>query len=265
MGWKRPTLSILLIAAAAALLWPQNDRVALDLRLARLDGPVAPEILDHSLFLTYSSNRLVRHVGVAFRHENFRTIHTFYRFRPFGSESAPAPGDLFFIAYPLPNDVDLLEYRLVVDGVWMADPTNPRSRRDAAGTALSLFEVPERARPQPATPVTVANRSDLVRFVFEPDNSAAPELQSIHGRRVRLPSAQGLDVRVAGTFNRWDPFMHPLREDPSRPGRYVAEVRVPRGRHDYFLVIDGRRVLDPRNPNARFHRDGHAVSTFSLP
>ena len=265
MRWKRPILAVLLITVGAVLPWAQNDGVALDLRLARLDGPVAPEIVDESVLFTYSSQRRVRHVGIAFRHENFRTVHTFYRFRPFGSDAPAGPGDLFFIAYPLPRDVDRLEYRLVVDGVWMADPMNPRSRRDSSGAPLSLFDVPPRAQPRPATPMTVASRSDLVRFVFEPDSEGAIELQSIHGRRVELPAANGLDVRVAGSFNRWDPFMHPLREDPSRPGRYVAEVRVPRGRHDYYLVVNGRRVLDPRNPNARFHREGHAVSSFSLP
>lgn len=265
LRWKRPIAAAVLLLFLIVPLLSADGTIALDLRLARLDGPVAPETINGDVLFTYSSERRVRHVGIAFGHENFSTVHTFYRWRPFGNGAAPAPGDLFFLAYPAPHDATRLEYRLIVDGVWMADPINPLSRRDREGTSISIFDLPERARPRPATPIPVADRRNVVRFVFEPAEPGLGGLRSIYGRELFLPGDRGLDVRVAGTFNRWDPFMHPLREDPLYPGRYVAEITLPRGRHNYYFVVDGRRLLDPRNPDRRYHRDGYSVSTFSVP
>ena len=262
---KRPLIVATLLIGWCVLVWTQDPSIALDLRLARLDGAIAPEMVDNDVLLTYASDRRVHHVGAAFAHENFRTVHTFYRWRPFNAQRPHTDGDLFFLAYPVPPGVERLEYRLVVDGVWMADPANPAARRDRDGTRLSLFEVPQPARPRPATPVAVAERRGVMRFVFEPGDPALGELESIHGRPAFLAHNRGLDVRVAGTFNRWDPFLHPLREDPARPGRYVADIPVARGRHNYYFVVDGRRLVDPHNPHRRYHRDGYAVSTFVVP
>ena len=262
---KRPLLVATLLIGSIAVAWAQDPSIALDLRLARLDRAVAPEMLDDDVLFTYAAAGRVYHVGAAFAHEDFRTVHTFYRWRPFGSNGSATPDELFFLSYKVPAGVLRLEYRLVVDGVWMADPANPAWRRDRNGTRLSLFEVPERARPRPATPTAVSERQNVMRFVFEPGDPSPAGLESIYGRQAFLDQQSGLDVRVAGTFNRWDPFMHRLREDPARPGRYEAEITVPRGRHAYYFVVNGRRLVDPHNPQQRYHADGYAVSSFSVP
>lgn len=60
-----------------------------------------------------------------------------------------------------------------------------------------------------------------------------------HGRRTRFeldaPAAQ--QVFVAGTFNGWKADATPMEREDG--GRWVADVEVGPGRHEYKFVVDG--------------------------
>jgi 1,4-alpha-glucan branching enzyme len=64
------------------------------------------------------------------------------------------------------------------------------------------------------------------------------------------PDAQA--VFVAGSFNHWQTSATPLHKQAS--GRWVVELMLERGRHEYRFVIDGQWANDPwssalvRNP-----------------
>ena len=71
-----------------------------------------------------------------------------------------------------------------------------------------------------------------------------------------VPSSSGLIVElvapgakcvgVAGTFNDWQAAATLLK--PIRAGEWKGELKLPPGRHEYLLVVDGKWMSDP---NAR--------------
>jgi 1,4-alpha-glucan branching enzyme len=70
-------------------------------------------------------------------------------------------------------------------------------------------------------------------------------------------------VSIVGDWNGWDPFVDHLRE--TEPGRYSISLRVRPGRHWYYFLADGQRVLDVANPATGRDPEGRQVSYFSLP
>ncbi|MEZ4235799.1 MAG: glycogen-binding domain-containing protein [Myxococcota bacterium] len=58
--------------------------------------------------------------------------------------------------------------------------------------------------------------------------------------------ARARHVAIAGTFNDWNPEALPMIR--GEDGVFYAIVRVPRGRHEYMLVVDGEWKVDPAAP-----------------
>jgi 1,4-alpha-glucan branching enzyme len=50
-------------------------------------------------------------------------------------------------------------------------------------------------------------------------------------------------VFVAGTFNEWHPTVTPMI--PIAEGRWLKKLRLPPGRYEYCLVVDGEWMPDP--------------------
>lgn len=50
-------------------------------------------------------------------------------------------------------------------------------------------------------------------------------------------------VLVAGTFNEWHPAATPMI--PIAEGRWIKQLRLPPGRYEYCLVVDGEWMPDP--------------------
>lgn len=50
-------------------------------------------------------------------------------------------------------------------------------------------------------------------------------------------------VFVAGTFNEWHPTVTPMI--PITEGRWIKQLRLPPGRYEYCLVVDGEWMPDP--------------------
>ena len=50
-------------------------------------------------------------------------------------------------------------------------------------------------------------------------------------------------VSVAGSFNEWSPEVAALTQ--VAPERWQLELPLPRGRHEYLFVVDGKWVADP--------------------
>jgi hypothetical protein len=55
-------------------------------------------------------------------------------------------------------------------------------------------------------------------------------------------------VRLAGDFNGWEPDSGVILEVHD-DGRWTKFIPLPPGRYEYKLVIDGRWIPDPLNPN----------------
>lgn len=59
----------------------------------------------------------------------------------------------------------------------------------------------------------------------------------------QVQAPPGSEVSVAGTFNRWEPRNHLLKE--TKEGRFTRAVYLPPGRVEYKYMINGEWQLDP--------------------
>ena len=218
--------------------------------LLTLPGPSAPVI--HENFVIFSASSDFRRVGVAFAHENFSNVHWFRQLLVSQDRlNAPIPpgqrypdpfrdSGILFHVYQVPEHINELEYRLVVNGLWTVDPFNSNTRRDpVSGLALSVLPVPAR----PLNPNPLRGLPVGLNFSF---NGPPGEI-----------------VTVAGNFNGWDPFMYELKEHPA--GVYSIMIPLPPGTYQYVFFNRGERFVDPYNPRRAYSRDWGAASEIIVP
>ena len=236
MSLARRLALILLVASAAGA--SAASPTALDVNIRTTRTMQAPRLVGDTLILTYWSRVPVRFVGARFREDLNAVLHVY---------SVNEHG-VFVLDYPLPEDADRagyrLEYRIVVDGLMMPDPSNPVREIDEQGVEWSVYKI----------------ESDLERSVVSPEVRAGRATFVYRG-------TPGTRVSLVGDFNGWDPFApgYLMIEDPNRPGEFTATVEVRSGRHYYAYFVGGRKVLDEANGETSFDRDGRRVSTFTVP
>ena len=219
-------------------------------RLLTIPGPGAPVVVENSVIFTAPSD--LRRVGVAFAHENFSNIYWFRQLLVSQDRlTAPIPpGQIYpnshgdsgiqFHIYQAPENINELEYRLVVNGLWTADPANNRVRKDpVSGLNFSIVSIP----PRPSSHDPLKGLPKGLNFSF---NGPPGEI-----------------VTIAGNFNNWDPFMYELREGPE--GVYSANIPLPPGTYQYVFFYRGQRFVDPHNPRRIYSRDGSAASEIVVP
>jgi hypothetical protein len=207
------------------------DSHLMEVRIKGIDRAGPPQYLDRQVLLSYKTSEPVRLVGARFAHEEYRVFHIYFR----------NDHDVFLLLLDVPEDVEELRYRMVVDGLWISDPFNPHSEEDSFGRVFSVFSL--RDRPERTAVSPEIHRQGSVTFFFR-----------------TLPNRA---VSVAGDFNNWDPFWHRLQE--TKPGEYRLTVRMPPGKHFYYYIVNGQRVLDPINQDTARDYEGFRVSTFFLP
>lgn len=220
-------LSILALVPARAF---DVQSLALHLHISGLSDAQPPLIVDDHLVLSVKGP--YRYVGAAFAHEQWKEIHSFERNR-YG---------IWVLAVPLPyGDAMNTVYRLVLDGLWAADPSNPERVRDPdTGATVSAVHFPARSR----TVLGVWNPAKAGGAVFW--------FQGESGQR----------VCVAGSFNAWDPFIHEMTE--VAPGSYRLELDLPPGEYYYVFVYRGESIPDPINSRLLYGRDGRPVSALTV-
>jgi hypothetical protein len=72
---------------------------------------------------------------------------------------------------------------------------------------------------------------------------AAPAPPKIGHISLELVQPGAKHVCVAGSFNEWKPEQTPLVQMGN--GRWVGDLDVKPGRHEYLFVVDGQWLLDP--------------------
>jgi hypothetical protein len=213
--------------------------------LLALKGPGSPEVYEDAVIFTAPSSN--RRVGIAFAHEGFSKVYWFQKLMVSrNEETEEAPNDkklpppyqdsgILFYVFTIPENLRELEYRLIIDGLWTVDPLNPLRRTDQrSGIAHSMVALPEIQRP----PSVLNNPPGSLSFTY----SAPP----------------GETVTVAGSFNRWDPFMYELQE--KTPGVYSLTIPLPPGVYHYAFFHRGERILDPHNSSRAYTREGMSAS-----
>ena len=237
------TLGICLLGAADTESYEFIDY------LLSLTGPGSPEIYEDAVVFTASAAN--RRVGIAFVHEGFSRVHWFRKLLiPQDPEGAPIPkgrkipnpyrdSGILFHVQEVPEGMRELEYRLIIDGLWIADPANPRRMTDAvSGLANSVVSLPAVKE----TPGPLSGPAGSLRFAFK--------------------GPPGETVTVGGSFNGWDPYMYELKENP--PGYYTLTIPLHPGRYQYVFFHRGERRLDPYNFSRVYTKEGETASEIVL-
>jgi 1,4-alpha-glucan branching enzyme len=73
--------------------------------------------------------------------------------------------------------------------------------------------------------------------------AAKPELPKVGRVSFELVKPGARQVYVAGSFNDWKPEKAPLM--PKGNGRWVGDLTIKPGRHEYLFVVDGQWLADP--------------------
>ena len=211
--------------------------------LRSLPGPGMPQVFQNGVVFTAPSS--FNRVGISFAHENYSRVHWF-RHLLIPGDAADLYVDgrfqrhvnpnmdsgIMFHLEMIPENVQNLDYRLVIDGLWTVDPLNPLIISGPSGVSASRFPLPPQARREASLP------AGLHRFSFH----ASP----------------GEFITVGGDFNNWDPFMYQLIE--TSPGFYSITLPFPPGRIQYVFYYRGNPVPDPLNPRRAYSREGRYVS-----
>lgn len=77
------------------------------------------------------------------------------------------------------------------------------------------------------------------------------------------PIGEARSISIAGDFNGWSPDAHPMRRNDDA-GVFERIIELPAGRHQYRLVIDGRWVADPHNPDQLLNTYGEPISLIDV-
>lgn len=219
-----------------------GDGRAYDGVILEIRGVGAPYEVDGAIVFTADAS--ARFCGIAFDFEGYRTIHPF-RKRTTHDVDGNVTGSLLFYILERPPQVQSLSYRLIIDGLWTTDPNNPDRRYDES-TGILLSRVAFRETLLPAT--TVASQSatgqtgGTVRFVYQ--------------------GASGQQVRLAGTFTNWDPWIYTLKE--TSRGFYELSLPLPAGTYYYNFYIGMNAFADPTNPSRVYSADGRSASVISV-
>lgn len=113
------------------------------------------------------------------------------------------------------------EYKFVVDGKWMHDPTNPNKRLNEFSNYNSVYTA-----------------TKPVQFVLKGYKEA---------RKIIL----------SGSFNNWDTESLAMKRTDTG---WSATVELVGGKIQYKYIVDGEWITDPANPVKEYNRYGHVNS-----
>lgn len=227
---------VLILAGCVAVTALYADDPGIILAAAGLREAHGPQLFRDSFLFSYQFTQPPRDgqihtVGAAFEHEAYSRFHQF-QVNEHG---------IYVLTLTRDPGLSVLRYRLIVDGVWTTDPNAPSELVDRWGVHLSVFTVPQAASAPTRYPAILPDGRVEFRFVTEP----------------------GKSVAIVGSFNGWDPFMTRMTE--TSPGTYTRDIRLTKGEHAYYFMVDGRRYADPANDLQKWQPDGTAVSVVQLP
>lgn len=205
------------------------DNLPLHLKIMSTHNTVEPQIWNNTIFLTAKPRGNPRFVGVAFDYESYSTIHPFVI-----NESG-----IFIYTTDIP-DKQKINYRLIVDSLWMADPLCPDNIKDEFNIEVSQLFIDE----APFVKVKGPMREESGKTSFS------------------IRSTPDSTVSIVGTFNGWDPYMTPLRE--SSTGVFTTDMKLRDGTYFYYFIVDGKKAMDPMNFNRAVNREGEEVNKIRI-
>ncbi len=184
-------------------------------------------------YVVFTADKSARHVGIAFDFENFKTIHSFSLRKIFDFEGN-VTDSLYFYVQKLPKNVQQINYRLVIDGLWTLDPQNSNTVYSSETKLLMSHFDASREIPKATEEIPLG----IVRFVYQGN--------------------PGEEVRLGGSFTNWDSYIYWMNE--VSPGLYLCELPLPPGTYEYAFFIGILSYPDKSNPQKTYTADGKVAS-----
>lgn len=229
-------LSILFLSLPFFSLQAQtNESVIVHMKITGMESGQAPVFINRKIIFSYSDpeREFIRRVGISFGFEDYRIVYPFFR----------NENNVFIYVADVPAGIDFVDYRIIVDGLWINDPGNPETALSNGGFRVSRIKIPDYLKHKSSGPLIENGRT--VRFFFS--------------------GKSGQSVYLSGNFNNWDPFMLKMEENPEDPGFYSISIRIPPGKQYYTFIADGREITDPGNPKRAVDKNGKRVSYLFVP
>lgn len=240
MKKKRFLISALLclglnIGSAYAAEQGNFQNFELDSLLHEITGPGAPVITDE--YIIFTADIYNRYVGIAFDFENYKVIHPFQILTSTDEDGNVSRKHMFY-CYKRQHKFTTLKYRLIIDGLWTADPLNPLKEYDEE-VNLYFSKVED---PGSIKIFTQVKEDDAVHFIYKGES--------------------GLKLHLAGTFTNWDPWIYELNE--TNPGLYELELPLTTGTYYYNYYLGMTPILDNTNPEKIYAADGRVANVIRV-
>jgi 1,4-alpha-glucan branching enzyme len=118
---------------------------------------------------------------------------------------------------------------------------------------MSMNKTPKKTKSTKVSTVATVATAKAAAPVSTPTpapvkSAAATSKPTIGQISLELVKPEAKQVYVAGDFNGWTPEKTPLMRKPD--GRWVGDLKVNPGRHEYLFVVDGQWVPDPNAKEA---------------
>lgn len=211
------------------------DTYEYDLALNNISGVKAPYIDNN--YIVFTAPETVSSIGIAFDFEEFRTIHYFQLRKNYGYEGE-ITSSYYFYLLEIPKKLSRVCYRLVIEGLWTADPSNSNlilNKRE--NYALSYIDLPPSE-----LEVTEKLESGMTHFVCHAET--------------------GQKIRLGGTFTNWDSWIYEMKE--TIPGKYEIDIPLHPGTYYYSYYNGITAFLDETNPQKGYSSDGKIVSCITI-
>ena len=114
----------------------------------------------------------------------------------------------------------------------VSDATKAQPAKISSAKTQAPKTVPVVLEQKPSVKITVGARVDA--------KQQAPDKGRVSFELIK-PGAKS--VYVAGSFNDWKPEQAPLAATTN--GRWVGDLTLQPGRHEYLFVVDGQWIPDP--------------------
>ena len=220
----------------------QEDTYEYDLLVSELTNYGEPLLKGNSVIFTAKPD--ARFVGIAFDFENFREIHSFSLKKVYDIDGEVS-NSFFFYILDLPKNIDDIEYRLVVDGLWTTDPLNKNTvYKQSAGVMFSKLALNRVHEPETEIRKSDSSSSSngVVHFVYK--------------------GKSGQHIRLGGTFTNWDSWIYELTE--TSPGVYQIDIPLPPGTYYYAFYNGVSAMVDVSNPERGYTAEGKVASVITV-